>query len=1194
MPIESNILASFELGEIIGEGGMGRVYRAFHKERKTPVAIKVLTSKCAQKREYFDQFRLEAQSVAGLNHPHIITVYDYGEVDSKTEELSVGDFDSKSPYLIMEYASGGSLVEFRNNRSWSRLKDTILILLEALGHAHARGIIHRDLKPENILVCNEQDFRPGLKVADFGIAHPLDIHTDKGSLYAGTPAYMAPEQVHGNWRDYGPWTDLYSLGCMIYEFLCGTIPFKASNLHELYQAQLLQSPAPLHSHIPLPKGFDEWLSCLFEKDPRHRFQLAADAAWALRGLGDPLRDCFTNQEINVQGDLEITIFKESQSKNTAFSEDQIETSLDQLAQTVPHFPKELSETETASRKTKVRCHSQHPFHSRPSFTTDWRIHESRPPWMQLGGVGLGLYGLRTIPFIDRDEARGKIWKTLEEVYDSGNARLILLNGTAGNGKSRLAQWVSQRANELGYAIILRADHSPTPGPLDGLKRMLAQTIGCLGLSRKETANRVNSFLTNRGVFEPNDVFALTELILPFTEGEQGETDRMINFSRTAEKHFLIYRFLLLLSTERPVILWLDDIQWGAETLGFVEFIMNSQEQNPSPILLLLTVRDQALTERNLERESLENLLNRDNALKITIPLLESDDSIALVKELLGLEGSVAAKVVERTFGSPLFAIQLVGDLVARKALELTRNGFALRKSKELYVPQDVQEVWSAHLLRLLSNQKESFTAALELASVLGSKVDDLEWREAANHAMVNIPENLTEILFRNRLATPEDFGWSFVHGMLCEVLKKQAIEAGRYNSYHYACARMLQSLYPKKQTGVAERLGRHLIEAGEFEHSVGPLLQGAKELIKASRFWEALSHIEDREKALNQLGISQDDERWGEGWVTSSQAYSYLGKFSEAFDVGKTARDHSIKNDWKAILPESYRCMGLADIWRGNVMPAKEYFEQALPLFRQIGDKSGLANCLMALGKSMMHIGQISESIDVLNQALQIFESMQNPLGTSETNFNLAIAHTYSTQFEQAKTYLIRAIEIFEKAGCRHGVADCLNSFAEIDRANGDFEKAEKGYRNAYEIFASLGETDQYVAQYNLGLVILAKDDYLEALKIFEYLAQKMSEAGQYGFLPLVYSAQLPCLAVSGTWDRWDAHYKWINEKLASEPIVDPDIATMCLLAGDKAIEAGDEPRARKIYELSKEQWNALENKEKLQEVKMKIESLLN
>ena len=160
-------LGPFDLESPLGKGGMGEVWLGIHRKRRVPVAVKVLMSERTRRPEYRFAFRQEVRSVAALDHPGVVRVYDYGEISKAAQEASDGRLLEGSPYLVMEWADQGTLSPLAGKLSWPAVQEILFQLLGALAHSHARGMIHRDIKPSNVLRfgSNAQS-----KLSDFGVA----------------------------------------------------------------------------------------------------------------------------------------------------------------------------------------------------------------------------------------------------------------------------------------------------------------------------------------------------------------------------------------------------------------------------------------------------------------------------------------------------------------------------------------------------------------------------------------------------------------------------------------------------------------------------------------------------------------------------------------------------------------------------------------------------------------------------------------------------------------------------------------------------------------------------------------------------------------------------------------------------------------------------------------------------------------
>ena len=253
-------IGRYEIKEMIGEGAMAKVYRAFDPEINRSVAFKVLKEDHCVDEEYLSRFLREAKAAGALSHSGIVTVYDVGKLE-------------KSPYIMMELLDGCDLGEVLKNNKKLPLKQTLIIALQlakSLDYAHKSGIVHRDVKPDNIIVLPDGE---SIKVADFGIARMNEGEeaqkTQVGSVL-GTPRYMSPEQALGDPVDGR--SDLFSVGTIMYEMLSGNKAFDAGNMATLMIQIAQKQPEPLKTLCPeIPAGVRQIIHKLLQKSPDKRF-----------------------------------------------------------------------------------------------------------------------------------------------------------------------------------------------------------------------------------------------------------------------------------------------------------------------------------------------------------------------------------------------------------------------------------------------------------------------------------------------------------------------------------------------------------------------------------------------------------------------------------------------------------------------------------------------------------------------------------------------------------------------------------------------------------------------------------------------------------------------------------------------------------------------------------------------------------
>jgi serine/threonine-protein kinase len=265
-------LGQYRLETVLGEGGMGTVWRALDTKLNRPVAVKLLSDSVADAAAR-RRFQREAQLASSLNHPHILTVHDAGELDGRQ-------------FLVTEFVDGGTLQDWLDaeQRTWAQIVNLLVGVADGLAEAHAAGILHRDIKPANILVAKNGY----AKLADFGLAKLVEAQLPQSGVgeqtrtgvIQGTIAYMSPEQALGKTLDAR--SDIFSFGTVLYEALAGERPFRAQSEIELMQAIVKDAHLPLSDQLPQP--LRAIVEKALEKDPAERYQSMREMVVDLRRL----------------------------------------------------------------------------------------------------------------------------------------------------------------------------------------------------------------------------------------------------------------------------------------------------------------------------------------------------------------------------------------------------------------------------------------------------------------------------------------------------------------------------------------------------------------------------------------------------------------------------------------------------------------------------------------------------------------------------------------------------------------------------------------------------------------------------------------------------------------------------------------------------------------------------------------------
>jgi Protein kinase domain len=261
MPRDAQVLAGrYELGPLLGAGGMARVYLATDRVLERTVAVKVLSPPYDRDPAFVERFRREARAAAALNHPNIVAIFDSGSA-------------AGTHYLVMEYVQGHTLVDLLRRQGVlapGRAVEVARWVCQALAAAHAEGLVHRDIKPANVLVS-----QTGLvKVADFGIATAAGTPAlTGGAALLGTAAYLSPEQAQG--REVDARSDVYALGCVLYELLTGAPPFVADSPMAVLAQQVAEAPTPPSQRNPqVGPDLDAVVMTALAKEPARRYQTA--------------------------------------------------------------------------------------------------------------------------------------------------------------------------------------------------------------------------------------------------------------------------------------------------------------------------------------------------------------------------------------------------------------------------------------------------------------------------------------------------------------------------------------------------------------------------------------------------------------------------------------------------------------------------------------------------------------------------------------------------------------------------------------------------------------------------------------------------------------------------------------------------------------------------------------------------------
>jgi tetratricopeptide (TPR) repeat protein len=1142
---------------------MGEVWAGTHRLLGQQVAIKFLTAEGLRERDFVRAFRTEVRAVAALDHPAIVRVHDFGEVSEEAAAATGGQLPAGSPWLAMERVDGGTLAPLVGRLRWPEVRSVVLGLLDALGHAHARAVIHRDLKPGNVLVHPQDDTDTLLvQLTDFGLAQAVDDRGDLDIPFAGgTPAYMAPEQFDSRWRDYGPWSDLYALGTLVWSLVTGSPPFGRSS-SDKRQQHLWRSPPPLRPTCDVPPGLEAWLRRLLEKEPSQRYRRAADARYDFTSLGQATVPPRAVPQ-GPQAEVDTLVIEPGPD---------VQPLADVPTLDHDHDPTSTVQLPLGPLATDL-----------PPLAPTWNAARGRD---DEAPIGLGLFGLRPVPLVDRRTERDALWSALVRVARTGQAHALVLRGAPGVGKTRLARWLAERSHELGAAIPLWARHRAVAGDDQGLPAMLRSFLRCHGMARDAVRARVGLLYERLGVDHRDEWHALTEVLSPATDDDTAE----VRFGSLMERYVTMRRLLQRVCTERPVVVCLDDAQFGVDALRFADYLLGYPNRTPLPVLVVATVDDEALSDRLDAATVLEELLARDRCMSLSLGPLPPAHRPALVRGILGLEPTLAERVDAHTRGNPLFAVELVGDWVQEGVLEPSPEGFRARG--ELALPATVEAMWQRRIDRFDDELTRAESRALELAAVLGVDVRAEEWSGACARAVRADPSDhlVRRMLHLGLAETHLDHhtGWSFTHTSLRQAVLARAERAGRLAGWHALVASLLQDrarALPSWPRGLAERVGMHCLGADEPERALPHLLEGIAERRHVGDYVIAERLLAAYEQALSRAGVPESDPRWGQGWVERYETAHERGQSVDADRWLQVASEESKKHGWHDLHRRTQhfraRLRRLAGDYEGAMTALKHAEQQAA----KAGDRQIMARCRQEAGETLLESGDVAGAEHWLRLALAEYRSLGHELGCAATWRRLGDVLKERGAYEEAHELLLQAERQLSSLGHRLGTAEALNSRGDVARAQGDLRTAARLYRRSRGLFKAIGSTLWIFPEYNVAMVHLERGDLARARPIVELSLHRFASAGHQHATAHAHLALAVCAGVRRRFDTWDDHVHEARVLLGRTGYADEDTARLAFRAGQVASDGGHPDRALNAWSLSRSLWRILDRTSELKRV---------
>ncbi len=1109
----------FELEEQLGRGGMGEVWRARQVPLGRPVALKLLREEYSLLGHLRRRFAREARAAARLSHESIASIYDFG--------VEPGG----RMFIAMEYVQGPRLIDaVRAGLTVRQIVELGRALLDALAHAHARGVVHRDLKPENVLMAGmELPERLGQpKIVDFGIATLRDERGDARETgqdqVVGTPLYMSPEQASGE-RNLSPRTDLYSLGMILYELIAGTHPFEGEDNLEVMSAQVHRPLPPLMGRegLVVPEELVDVVAEALAKRPAERWDSAAKMRDALDGvralvMRDARYEALPRTPYylsrHIDGDDVVGL--------------DAPTRPERAQTTVPEGDARATVAERPSKRLGERA--------RPNLATP-----------------------RATPFVGRGAERADLLDASAEVVRSGRGRIVLLEGEAGVGKTRLAMWLKETQEERGafrghIGVFSRGAGS---GAI-GLQEVFESLFRTRGKTREALERRVEQKLLDWGSQAPDeDIQALAEFLRPAPHAVSADEDQDAAATQEIGRLFgALVRMLEAASRAQPRQIILDDVHWASvEIIDFLDFLATEMRQRPMPLMVVVTMRREELGQRPRLARRLEELSRyaADTVTPKVLGRLPEHEGRQLVGALLPARPELMDVLWQRSAGNPLYLVLLVRYLSHEGHLSPDRDGMWYAPNLEdvrAAVPPSLADLFRVRVRQLEERYGASgrLKRLMARAAVLGRRFsyDALTLMyevEGTSYVEQGVDEDfdalLAEGIITEVVGRGEDL-YTFNHGLMRDVLLNEEIGPAKRRTLHRLAAEALVRLYGEDNTAHASEIASHWHAGRKWSEAIEWAWRAAQAARRGWRLREALQSYTLCASMMEQrLGVEEgtelgpkviadaarfdavgiDRSRYLRAIVYAGDIEEGSGEFAEAEElyrrVVKMCGPPSLSMDVEVLVPLCQAWLGLGHVaWqRGDFTAAHWAFDRVYSVLSEGGVAPDIANsALRGLARVAWHRGEYDEATELAGRAHQRAIAMGDEEARAESLWILGEIARMLAMRQRAQGYFEQSLEMYEGAKIPTGIARNLLSQAQMARYHKDFERAKELYERALDEYETLRDRRGQglclnglgeIARFN-GSLDKARARYTRALEIFRDIGAQYDMAITYTNLGLI------------------------------------------------------------------------------------------
>lgn len=1035
-------LGRYELLAEIGQGGFATVYRARDTALDRPVALKELKAALLTETRGLKRFHREAKLVARLDHPHIVPIYDVGQAQGRH-------------FIVMRLVEGQSLAERlaeQGRMTWSETVELIGAVAEGLDYAHRRGILHRDLKPANILLDPER----GPLLSDFGLAKLEDEHSfSQSGRVVGTTHYIAPELWDG--QPATPQTDIYALGCIIYELLTGEKIFAGETPVSVMRAHFQSLALPQNWPEDVPAGLNEILERALTQQPAERYASAVELAMALLWL--------------TEGDA-----LESKRLDSRTSD-------------------HLAEPKSERRRAEPPPPASPPL---PRF-----LKEDTPP--------------EPAPvFVARERELSDLTAAMASAR-AGQGQILFVIGGAGRGKSLLTQEFTRRMQAedsdlvvvSGYCDAMTGVGDPYL-PFRGALAMLTGDVEAKwagGLISRDHACRlwglmpltlpalVNHAPDLIGNFVP--AAALQARAATTAPPEAAWFKRLATLAEAKpdagleqQRIFSQYAALLkAIAAQRPLLFIIEDLHWVDTASSGLLFHL-SREISDSRILIVGTYRPEEVPlSWSDDRHPLAGLVSELKRQHGDI-WLDLDDMAAIegwqfIDAYLDtqpnkLDIAFREALFRHTGGYALFTVELLRDMQERGDLAQDENGdWVVAGTIDWQtLPAKVEGVIEKRIKRL----EKEWQAVLTVASIEGEIFTAEVVARVQEVAERSLVQQLSrELDKRHRLITAQTLErvgrqrlsrYRFRHHLFQHYLYHNLDELER-GYLHEAVGTVLEELYEGRTEEVAVQLAWHFQEAGLVDKAVSYLQSAGETAARVYAHTEAIAFYRQALALIEQHDVGRQHltrlySCLGRTLELNAQFNEALANYEEMETMAQQQRNRPM--ELAALMAQVTLYATPTPVHDPVKGPALG--EETLTLARELGDQAAEAKTLWNLALGGMWSGRTHEGITYAAQAAALARQLNLTELLAYALNDLGMLYAAVLDVEQAKPTLYEAGKLWRDLDNLPMLTDNLSMTAMAHVAAGDYDQAIALSNEAFHLCES--SNNLWGQSYSLMMVCLA------------------------------------------------------------------------------------------------------------------------